>query len=88
MAIAFVRRVSEAGINVPRDVSVVGFDGASVGAFTVPSLSTVSQPTAQMGQEVVGAIIALMNRRTDVSPRTVVPSVLILRESIGDASAR
>lgn len=82
MAIAFVRRVSEAGVKVPQDVSVVGFDGASVGAFTIPSLSSVSQPTTQMGREVVRAIVALMDRHTQVAPRIVVPSILVVRESV------
>jgi DNA-binding LacI/PurR family transcriptional regulator len=88
MAIAFVRRVTEAGIKVPRDVSVVGFDGASVGAFTVPSLSSVQQPTTQMGQEVVKAIISLLERRGEVLPRTVVPSALVLRESVAAPRAK
>ena len=83
MAIAFIRRVSEAGMHVPRDVSVVGFDGSSVGAFTVPSLSSVRQPTTLMGQQVVKAIIALMEKRGNVPPRTIVPSAIVVRESVG-----
>jgi len=83
MAIAFIRRVTEAGIKVPPDVSVVGFDGASVGAFTVPSLSSVRQPTALIGQETVKAIISQMEKPGGVPPRTIVPSTLVLRESVG-----
>ncbi len=83
MAIAFIRRVAEAGVKVPRDVSIVGFDGSSVGAFTVPSLSSVRQPTTLLGQEVVKAVIRLMERRGDVAPRTIVASQMIARESVG-----
>jgi LacI family repressor for deo operon, udp, cdd, tsx, nupC, and nupG len=83
MAIAFIRRVTEVGIKVPADVSVVGFDGSRVGAFTVPSLSSVGQPTALIGRDTVRAIIAQMQKPGSVPLITVVPSTLILRESVG-----
>lgn len=86
MAIAFIRRVTEAGINVPAEVSVVGFDGSSVGAFTVPSLSSVRQPTTLIGQETVKAIISQMERPGSVPPKSIVASTLILRESVGSVS--
>ena len=85
MAIAFMRRVAEAGVDVPGDVSVVGFDGSSVGAYLVPSLSSVRQPTALLGQKVVETIIALMERRDEVPPRIVVPSAILHRESVAAA---
>lgn len=88
MAIAFIRRVSEAGIAVPGDVSVVGFDGSGVGQYTVPSLSTVHQPTVLIGDAVVKTIIGLMDRRKDIALRTTVPSALLLRESVGAAPAK
>ena len=83
MALAFVRRLADSGIKVPDDVSVVGFDGSSVGAYTVPSLSSVRQPTNMIARKVVQAIINLMERTAEVRPRTVVPSALIIRESVG-----
>lgn len=88
MALAFIRRVTELGVKVPDQVSVVGFDGSSVGAFTVPSLSSVQQPTALIGQEVVKTIIALMEKRAKVPPRIIVASSLILRESVASPSPK
>lgn len=86
MAIAFIRRVTELGLKVPDHVSVVGFDGSSVGAFMVPSLSSVQQPTTLIGEEVVRTIIGLMEKRRVAPPRVVVPSLLILRESVAAPS--
>lgn len=82
MAIAFVRRLADSGIAVPDAVSVVGFDGASVGNYTVPSLSSVRQPTHLIARKVVQAIIGLMEHKGEVRPRTIVPSSLVIRESV------
>ncbi|MCS6758003.1 MAG: substrate-binding domain-containing protein [Candidatus Devosia euplotis] len=52
-AIGFIKTVADNGLSVLGDVSIVGFDGASVGAFMTPSLSTVQQSTAEMGLRAV-----------------------------------
>ncbi|WP_276979987.1 LacI family DNA-binding transcriptional regulator [Johnsonella ignava] len=44
MAIGAMRAVREAGLNVPEDVSVVGFDGVEIGKYLYPMLTTVKQP--------------------------------------------
>lgn len=82
MAIAFIRRLADAGVATPRDVAVIGFDGSAVGAYTVPSLSSVRQPTTDIGQSVVRTLINLMEKKSDIPLRTVVPSTLLLRESV------
>lgn len=82
MALAFIRRLVDGGLESPGDVSVVGFDGGIVTSYTVPSLSTVQQPTDLMGRKVVQTIIDLMEKRGEVLPRTVIPSNLTIRESV------
>jgi LacI family transcriptional regulator len=46
LAMATLSRLQAAGIRVPRDLSVLGFDGAELGAYTSPALSTVQVPSA------------------------------------------
>ena len=82
MALAFIRRLADSGLRTPDEVSVVGFDGSGIAPYTVPSLSSVQQPTALMGRKVVETIIDLMEGRREVLPRTVIPSSLTVRESI------
>ena len=43
MAVGAIRGLKDAGLQVPQDVSVVGFDGLELGAFTVPRLASISQ---------------------------------------------
>ena len=56
MAMGAIRALSDKGLRVPEDVSVVGFDGLPIGEFIVPRLSTVSQSVealAQRGMELL-----------------------------------
>lgn len=49
-AMGFIKTVLDAGLSVPGDVSVLGFDGAAIAPFMTPSLSTVQQDTAELGR--------------------------------------
>ncbi len=69
-----------AGLRVPEDVSVVGFDDLPAAAHASPPLTTVRQPLHEMGREAVGLLLAGVRR--EVGPRHVVlPTTLVIRES-------
>ena len=44
MAVGAMRALTDAGLRVPQDISVLGFDGIELGQYAVPRLATVSQP--------------------------------------------
>ncbi|MCB1754527.1 MAG: substrate-binding domain-containing protein [Gammaproteobacteria bacterium] len=50
LAISAIRALTQRGIRVPEDVSVVGFDGIAIGELLTPNLTTVVQPAEEMGQ--------------------------------------
>ena len=50
MAISFMKTVMEAGIGVPDDLSVVGFDGIEFAEFVTPTLTTIQQPRHEIGR--------------------------------------
>ena len=82
-AIGFIRTVVDAGLGVPDDVSVVGFDGAAVGAFTLPSLSTVRQETGELGRRAANLIVdKVVGENVDPATPVVVPCTLVLRQSV------
>jgi LacI family transcriptional regulator len=91
-AIGAIRAIREAGLRVPEDVSVIGFDDISSAAFQNPGLTTVRQPLEQMGvlaaETVLGQIQSALQPEADVEPRpshlTVEPE-LIIRGSTGPA---
>lgn len=83
-AIGAVRALHDAGLRVPRDVSVVGFDDIQAAGFHVPSLTTIRQPLRQMGA--LGATLLLKSIRGEAQPDFVnVEPELIVRESTSPA---
>lgn len=57
LAIVMMREARLAGLKVPDDISVIGFDGIKMGRYTNPSLTTVAQPLIQMGRSAVRAVL-------------------------------
>ncbi len=85
-AIGAIRALKDAGLSVPGDVSVVGFDDILSAAYSTPSLTTVRQPLAQMGK--LGAQVLLeriANREREFPAEIVVEPEFVVRESTGPA---
>lgn len=61
MALGVLRGFHEAGVKVPRDVAVIGFDGIQEGAYNTPTLSTIAVDYRGLAQ----ASVSLMMRRLD-----------------------
>ncbi|MBC2670109.1 LacI family DNA-binding transcriptional regulator [Novosphingobium piscinae] len=81
MAIGALQAIAAAGLAVPGDIAVVGFDDLPFGAFTVPPLTTIRQPTAAIGATAMRMLDALLHGR-DLPERTVVlPHQLVVRAS-------
>lgn len=57
MAIGAIRALQDAGLRVPEDVSVVGFDGLDVGEYTVPRLATISQNVERLAERSVELLL-------------------------------
>jgi len=81
-AIAFMGTVRSRGVAVPRDLSVLGFDGAPVGAFCEPPLATLQQPTAELGAKAADILLRLLDGdAADLPLRTILPNRLVPRGS-------
>jgi DNA-binding LacI/PurR family transcriptional regulator len=68
LAIRCIRAAHLAGLAVPRDVSVLGFDGIALGEDLTPMLSTVAQPNADMGRSSVELLVQAMASGTPLLP--------------------
>jgi len=69
------------GIDVPRDLSVVGFDDIPDSAQSTPPLTTVQQPLQRMGAEAIRMLLALMDSQPLESPHVRLPVSLVRRGS-------
>lgn len=84
-AIAAIR---EAGLSVPGDISVVGFDDIPIASQLHPQLTTVRQPLQQMARAAVNLLLALVAGLDAPSEQIVLPTQLILRESTTPLKAK
>ncbi len=87
-AIGAIRAIQEESLRIPQDVSVVGFDDIPWAAFHTPSLTTVQQPLAKMGQMAAEAVIRMIEHGGDHSSEIAIEPTLVVRESTGRAPKR
>ncbi|MHB1501371.1 MAG: LacI family DNA-binding transcriptional regulator [Candidatus Dormibacteria bacterium] len=79
MALGAMAALRQAGLRIPQDVSVVGFDDIEMGQYTVPALTTVRQPLALMA---AAAVDILAERSAAAAPASIrIPVELVVRSS-------
>jgi len=87
-AIGAMGAIAEAGLRVPEDISVVGYDDIQLSAFTMPPLTTVSLPRAEIANAAFHALLNA-NQSDELTPvrgeeHMVLPT-LVIRKSTGPA---
>ena len=88
-AIGAIRALKDAGISVPGDVSVVGFDDIQSAAYATPSLTTVRQPLFEMGQRGAQVLLERIASKDMPNPGEIVMTPeLIVRESTSACSGQ
>jgi LacI family transcriptional regulator len=82
MAIGILSALTEQGLRVPDDVSLIGFDDIDLCRYVNPPLTTVRQDRTAMGCGAVQRLIAIMEDTKEVSP-LIIPTQLVVRKSTG-----
>ncbi|MFE3069844.1 LacI family DNA-binding transcriptional regulator [Streptomyces sp. NPDC059247] len=85
MALGAIRAARQQGLDVPRDVSVVGFDDSPLIAFTDPPLTTIRQPVQAMGQAAVRALLEEVGGTPTPHSEFVFMPELVVRGSTASA---
>lgn len=86
-AIGAIWALREAGLRVPHDVSVVGFDDIPGAAFANPALTTVRQPLVRMGEIAAQALVSEIEERDGYVPEIAIEPEFVIRDSTARASA-
>lgn len=84
-AIGSIWAFREAGLRVPQDISVVGFDDIPGAAFANPALSTVRQPLLRMGQIAAETVINQIEGRGEYVPEIAIEPEFVRRASTAPA---
>ncbi len=81
-AMGAIRALRESGLQVPADVSVVGFDDIQSAAFQNPALTTVRQPLREMGRAAAEILVKRINRpSSELRNQHTVEPELVIRET-------
>lgn len=83
MALGLMHAFREAGLGVPEDVSIVGFDDLPDAAHFAPPLTTVRQDFPELGRRCVAHLLAQLDVAVQEAPRTVVPELIVRRSVAG-----
>lgn len=85
MALGAIRAVHAAGLRVPEDIAIVGFDDATFASMMDPALTTIRQDKPGLGAAACEALMRIIDK-TEVQPPVVILSAdLVIRESCGAA---
>jgi len=86
MALGAMAAIHEAGLRIPEDISVIGFDNYAETAYWYPALTTVDHPLEKAGYMAAEAIHAGLRTPGEWEPlREILPTNLVIRKSTGEA---
>jgi DNA-binding LacI/PurR family transcriptional regulator len=86
-AIGSIRAFQEAGLRVPEDISVVGFDDIKIAVHNNPGLTTVRQPLEEMGEIAARALLNRIEEHADWVPDISIEPEFVVRNSTAKARA-
>jgi LacI family transcriptional regulator len=88
MAFGAMDAAKAAGLTIGKDISIVGFDDVFMASQVYPTLTTIRQPMADMGETALELLVTLLEGRTALTLRRELPTELIIRESTGRVTQR
>jgi DNA-binding LacI/PurR family transcriptional regulator len=80
LAIGCMRELKKKGINIPKDIAIVGFDNIAYCELVDPTLTTIAQPIYKLGSVAAQMIVDKLDGRV-VEEKVIFPGELIIRES-------
>jgi LacI family transcriptional regulator len=87
LAMKVLKIATEAGIKIPQELSIVGFAGLDYTQWTIPALTTVRQPFAEMGKTAAEILISGIKQKTPIR-EVKLPVELVTRQSTARRSSK
>ncbi len=88
MALGAMYAIQEAGLRVPEDIAVVGYDDREIASLARPSITTVSLPCYELGQRSAELVLQLLEKKIEAAEPIRIQGKLIVRESSGALRAK
>lgn len=87
VALGAMQAIEEAGLCVPNDIAVIGFDDLDEASKSKPQLSTIRQSVRQKGAAAANLLIDMIKGESEEPRQIVLPTELVIRESCGGAQS-
>ena len=87
MAVGAMAAIEQAGLRVPGDIAVTGFDDAEYAVAVIPALTTMRQDALGMGTAAAEAVLRMLEKPGSSPPVVLIETELIVRESSGPAAS-
>jgi LacI family transcriptional regulator len=85
MALGALRALRNAGLSVPKDVAVVGFDDLPSSSVSDPPLTTIRQPIARIGSQAVRTLLDILENGLQTPRQIIMTTQLVIRNSCGSS---
>jgi len=82
MAVGAMKAAIEAGLNVPRDISIMGFDGSQIGAYLTPALTTVRRPITEVSRKGAEKLLSIIENNCVQGEKIYINTELLERDSV------
>ncbi|HHY09509.1 MAG TPA: LacI family transcriptional regulator [Firmicutes bacterium] len=82
MALGAISYLNELGLNVPGDISILGFDNTKIAKMSIPKLTTVAQPIYEIGRQAMGKLDNLKKGKKPQEQYTYLPHKIVVRDSV------
>lgn len=86
MAVGCLRALRDAGLHIPSDIAVAGFDDIPIARFVAPGLTTMRVNIAELGGDAARALIASIGNPHAAATHQILSPQLVVRDSTGQAS--
>jgi LacI family transcriptional regulator len=80
-AIGAIHEFEANGLDIPRDISIIGFDNIAFSALTKPALTTINLPRNELGRRAVEVLLRSIDKPTEEGQEIRIPTNLIIRQS-------
>jgi LacI family transcriptional regulator len=85
MALGALMAIREAGLSVPEDIAVIGYDDLPPAVQSTPPLSTIRQPVFETGQLAVNTLVDVLDKKPKSATSHILSNQLVIRHSCGAA---
>jgi len=82
MAMGAYRAIAEAGLTIPGDISVIGYDDLEIATYLVPALTTIHQPSFGLGAKAAEILIEHLKKKTKLPVTLTLEPQLVVRDSV------